>query len=930
MEAAVRWSPHSTGDRRRFLLVDVAESSLTLNELDKDRLDGPKLQHRKVAHHGKLPNFAAFDWSKTDESLVAVGLVSGNASLVKLSESNEPSEVVTTFRIKQQRKCNSIAFNTENWLAVALDKTRSDVCLNIYDAAGNSGAQSDPIRRLCPAELVSSVRFFPRQPQELVLAAQRSFIRLYDLRDPHGSSGANMQAATRNVNNIAIDPLDDNYFASAGSTDDPSVTVWDKRWIAHVAGGSTTGAVYDFKPAVDSSLRTSVWSLRYSGQQRGRLAICSNTGELRIIDMTEGRTHLSQSSEHMPFNPFGGSHWTTNRYVSESKSLEHPWHDGRNGRPSNSRIVAFDWLQDRSEDLDQGILVLRPSRSVDILRVPTDKPIARVTPKNELSVALRDLSITEPKTATDLTQLGTHYEQQHGASEAEDFGPLQYSGELSRDEEVPVPVCAPGDPQVTTLLAPGTIPRERCRRGYLFDCHKNMDIVAGNWQLERLWEIVGRFQEQAADGGMVYESLDLSYVGVTGLWSENPGHSPNRFLSPAPTKPEDALVGLAESKDIPSFEGERTAFPEHRQICLAVCGWKFTLDTLEAECQELVDRGLYYQAIVQAVLHGYSNIALNLLRTLIRSKTIPNIGLGALLASSEINEAQREMCMWMSADTEDPALKALLTYLTNGDWRDVMKTNYLHLGYRVALGLRYLNDTELSGFIQSETARAIRNGDLEGILLTGLGSQAMDLLQTYITRTNDLQTAVLAASFTNPLYVDDVRWEMWREVYFQQMQSWRAFNERTKFVIEHNRLARTREGSSTVKKIPAQVALRCVHCQASLARQHDTFGNSKAAQRRSTNQAKVKGPAANNGTVCLKCGRHMPRCAICALRLGTPDPRRQARRKELTKMEDMMGRFLSFCVACGHGYHADHAVKWFEEHDVCAMPDCDCSCGLKR
>jgi hypothetical protein len=67
-------------------------------------------------------------------------------------------------------------------------------------------------------------------------------------------------------------------------------------------------------------------------------------------------------------------------------------------------------------------------------------------------------------------------------------------------------------------------------------------------------------------------------------------------------------------------------------MCLAVCGWKFTLDTLEAECQELIDRGFHYQAIVQAVLHGYRNVALNLLRTLIRSKTIPNIGLGGRCA----------------------------------------------------------------------------------------------------------------------------------------------------------------------------------------------------------------------------------------------------------------------------------------------------------
>ena len=176
MESAVRWSSHGG---RRFLLVDVADSSLTLNAVDV--LNEQTLNYHPVAKYNKLPHFAAFAWSSVEESLVAIGHVSGNASLIRLHEDDQPSEVLTTFKIKQQRKCNSVAFNTQNWLAVAVDKTRSDVCLNIYDA-GSASESQDPVRRLCAAELVSSVRFFTRQPQELVAATQRSFIRIYDLR----------------------------------------------------------------------------------------------------------------------------------------------------------------------------------------------------------------------------------------------------------------------------------------------------------------------------------------------------------------------------------------------------------------------------------------------------------------------------------------------------------------------------------------------------------------------------------------------------------------------------------------------------------------------------------------------------------------------------------------------------------------------------
>jgi len=194
MEAAVRWSPHSTGDRRRFLIVDVAESSLILNEISKSERD--QLEYHAVSQCNRLPAFGAFAWSPVQEQIVALGLVSGNACLVRLGEDKQSSEPFATFRTKQQRKCNSIAFNTQNWLAVASDKTRSDACLNIYDASGGeSTSLQEPVRRLCAGELVSSVRFFPSQPQELVASIQRSYIRTYDLRGRYGEQHESIAAA---------------------------------------------------------------------------------------------------------------------------------------------------------------------------------------------------------------------------------------------------------------------------------------------------------------------------------------------------------------------------------------------------------------------------------------------------------------------------------------------------------------------------------------------------------------------------------------------------------------------------------------------------------------------------------------------------------------------------------------------------------------
>ena len=176
----MRWSPHANSDDADFILLDIVDSSLTLNHVDILNRDDFRYHTRST--YAKLPNFAAFDWSKTSNRVVAFGLASGNASLIKLNPGHQTSQILATYRVKQQRRCNSIALSKSDWLAVALDKTRSDVCLNIYDSAS---AVHEPIRRLCPAEIVSSVRFFTQQPQELLAGAQRAFIRLYDLRGGH-------------------------------------------------------------------------------------------------------------------------------------------------------------------------------------------------------------------------------------------------------------------------------------------------------------------------------------------------------------------------------------------------------------------------------------------------------------------------------------------------------------------------------------------------------------------------------------------------------------------------------------------------------------------------------------------------------------------------------------------------------------------------
>lgn len=182
MEAAIRWSPHSTPATPRFLIVDVAGNRLRLCQV-VDTKNG-KISYKQISQRDKLPNFTAFDWSKTDESFVAVGSASGEANLVQVdSERSSQSQFIYSFPIRNQRKCNSIAFSTNNVLATGLDRVRNDFCMNIYDLnAGSPTLQAEPYRKLASSEAVFSVKFLPSDPNLLIAGVARQCIRLYDLR----------------------------------------------------------------------------------------------------------------------------------------------------------------------------------------------------------------------------------------------------------------------------------------------------------------------------------------------------------------------------------------------------------------------------------------------------------------------------------------------------------------------------------------------------------------------------------------------------------------------------------------------------------------------------------------------------------------------------------------------------------------------------
>ena len=56
-----------------------------------------------------------------------------------------------------------------------------------------------------------------------------------------------------------------------------------------------------------------------------------------------------------------------------------------------------------------------------------------------------------------------------------------------------------------------------------------------------------------------------------------------------------------------------------------------------------------------------------------------------------------------------------------------------------------------------------QNGNIEGVLLTGLTSLGVDLFGEYVDRTGDIQSACIVMSLVVPRRFVDIRVDMWVE-----------------------------------------------------------------------------------------------------------------------------------------------------------------------
>ncbi|GMG35446.1 unnamed protein product [Aspergillus oryzae var. brunneus] len=866
METAIRWSPSSTTAEQRFLSVDVVGKAFRLCKVTS--FDGQNLEHEVLAAHTKVPAFRAFDWSPADESLVAVGQSSGDATILRL---NSESQESFSFPIRHQRYCNAVAFSTHGLLAAGLDRVRNDFCLNVWDVnqrlamRGGKGVV-EPLRKLASSEPITSVKFFRDQPDTLVAGFP-----------------------TRCVHGLAIDWLDENYIASCLTSNDPTICIWDRRvgsrYTTPGVGPANTletgqpGPALEFKNVI--APKSTIWSLRFSRTKRGCLGVLANTGHFKTYDVA--KEYLSEeyrSSMDETLGQESSKNYPEQIYTKYVRDVSSPFNHPTRGYPESERIVSFDFLN-MSPSNEPTALTLSGNGQVNIITTKPPSPPVRLSSQGLL---IRGTSGDDADFRT--------------------ISPLPSQG--LRVSEV-----------IEDL-------RER-----ILPSHDIQEVSRENHHTKPLSsrEARERALSLGASGNLITAEEALTLLTINRLRCDT---LDTRHLEPdARLDISKVIVNLVrEQLNLPETRGCETDYPEHRRLCLRLCGAAQTHRELEELVRTLSADSQHTKAAALAVFQDEAKLAYLALRSHHPTQAHKLLAMAiAGAAKGDTDPDWEDTCAEIAKELTDPYARAILALVSKGDWNSVIQETTLPLKYRIEVAVRWLPDDELTEYINEMTAEAILQGDIEGIVLTGLGPSAMDLFQSYIRKFNDVQTPVLAMSHSVPRFINNnpnrARFEAWRETYRWQINSWKLQLERARFDVGSRKFAVTWDGRKLIEPPRQQVSLTCNYCTRPLT-QHDASSQlspSTTGEVVHPTPGNPLGTSAMSGMVCPRCGRHMPRCGVCTFWLGSPDPMSKAclaadagQQAGKPTQAEMMRRFIVFCMNCNHGFHAHHAQEWFMKH----------------
>jgi WD repeat-containing protein mio len=418
--------------------------------------------------------------------------------------------------------------------------------------------------------------------------------------------------------------------------------------------------------------------------------------------------------------------------------------------------------------------------------------------------------------------------------------------------EVPIisPPSSPTDSTTNTWIDNGFLggdlaelfqQRIRDNYGQFPELEKNAKICMDK-SLQKVWRLLGHMQK--AD----------CFIGV------------RTILGIVPNSDELTIAqSINETKtfvDFPSSGSVKVYRSEGRDFAQELCGWTFhkgpndIITNLMTYIEELCKKKHFTRAAMLAVFHLKIRLAIDILcrGASEGDDEKNNLKMSAIaLSGFSSGSLWKSQCSSSQMQIDDPHLRAIFSFLSDDKYTGVLYEDGISISDRMAFACAFLTDRQLSEYVKYIIQDSITKGDLNGLLITGSTLDGIQLLQSFVDHTDDVQTAALIGSriMTQDLFTDN-RIQSWIQSMRNLMNIWQMWEKRAAFDIS------IQNSMKISQKSPKSVFLLCSFC-----------GKSVSATLQEDARLRNQTQSHNKLSSCPNCRKPLPRCSLCLLHMGT-------------------------------------------------------------
>lgn len=688
--------------------------------------------------------------------------------------------------IAKRAICNDVDWSYVNnsLLATGWDRHKVDNSLQIFDINRiiDTGKysfnfsitpNSRPVFDGCSGDSINSLKWF-RKEQSVVCGINSKQVRIFDIRD---LTKPRLTTSTRAVHGLTVDAFSDKRFASYVDNtiyiwdsrffDKPLVTIVESKPISQISWCTTRNHTFSALMSDDDCVKI------YDIQQA---SLFSEDFEAKIV---ERLIHpFAQSASWSSTTTSNYDQTMTGSFMSHQnmnipkKITSYDWHPSSEFRLiaiSNTRDVIALNICDR--------ITLNWSPICEIVWTKGKKILQCLDPRDEKYKSLDDISVNMRHRA--ITNYGMIVED----------GPHHQRGD---------------DSDLIGLLR-------------WVKLAKALDITSKKSKQQKS-------SQTNSDAGKNCAEI----LGVGSLLQDSANQTPSQAEVKAIN-----WKGAAATSCVMAPIRFQVYNSELRSRALLLCDWIPDIDNI-SQTIPIIDylekEGNYMRAAAIAVFNMRLQRAIDSL-TMGATKSDPNLSSVAMALSGYTGERTsmwREMCQTLKSRLTNPYMKAMFAFLTSDSdtsFHEIIYDKELILADRVAFSLLYLPDDKLNIYLTETMSALVENGDLNGILLTGITHDGLSLLQRYIEISSDIQSVSLIVLHSLPSAIcNDPRAQLWVECYRGMLDCWRLWHQRAQF----DNLWYSNSLNSV--KPPTHILISCNYCG-------NTISKSQQQQHQQLNQS---------------------------------------------------------------------------------------------